>query len=68
MWGLTKLAVDSTITVSSVESDRHALNRFRTYALALSKTPNIRGQARQFFDGIGLADIVRLHQLENWNK
>ena len=67
MWSVTKLAVDRTITVSSVESDRHALNGFRTYALALRNTPDILGQTCQFFDILGFANVVRLHQLENWN-
>ena len=67
MWSVTKLAVDNAKATSTVESDRHALNGFRTYALALRNTPNILGQACQFFDIIGFTNVVRLHQLENWN-
>ena len=67
MWSVTKLAVDNTKVTSTVESDRHALTGFRTYALAIRNTPNILGQICQFFDIIEFANVVRLHQLENWN-
>ena len=67
MWTVTKLAVDNTKVTSTVESDRHALIGFRTYALALRNAPNILGQTCQFFGILGFANVIRLHQLENWN-
>jgi hypothetical protein len=67
MWSLTKLAVDSAITALSVESDRHALNGVCAYALALRNTADDRGHATQFFNGIGLANVIWLHQLKNWD-